>query len=75
MITDQIGRIEVLSPILLITTTTSFDNLCISFFKKKKWYPSLEHMHHGVYCPIHLVMTYTFLVLCPIHDEIRAADS
>ena len=24
---------------------------------------------------INLVMTYTFLVRCPIHDEIRAADS
>ena len=84
MITDWIGRPEVLLPNYSMILTKFVINKApfkiktqeiprlFLLAKKKKSHLS---MYDGVYCPIYSGMTRTVLWNCPIKAEIRALDN
>ena len=85
MITDRIGRHEVLLPInhnfnkicniirLFFKSKHKKFEICFASSEKKR---PVKRARDGAYCPItQLGMTRTVLLNCPIKAEIRAVDS
>ena len=84
MITDRIGRHEVLLPInhnfnkicdiigYFLNQNTRNSKFCFASSEKRK---PFKRARDGAYCPITLGMTRTVLLNHPIEAEIRAVDS